>query len=90
MNETAFRERQIRSCIYCRISVVIANQSPIITLPTQKGKGKKNKECENMSWSSGERQEGVQVLRQLLDLNLALLFDPPVVHETFVEQVGSL
>ena len=52
----------------------------------QKGKGKKNKE-DASSWGSGERQEGLHALRQLLDLNLALLWDPPVVHETFVEQV---
>ena len=52
----------------------------------QKGKGKKNKE-DASSWGSVERQEGLHALRQLLDLNLALLWDPPVVHETFVEQV---
>ncbi|KAL5262314.1 hypothetical protein ACHWQZ_G007890 [Mnemiopsis leidyi] len=55
---------------------------------TKKGKGKKNKE-DASSWSSSERQEGLHALRQLLDLNLALLWDPPVVHETFVEQVAN-
>ncbi|XP_063681213.1 condensin complex subunit 1-like [Bolinopsis microptera] len=56
---------------------------------TKKGKGKKNREDIGTCWGSGERQEGLHALRQLLDLNLALLWDPPVVHETFVEQVAS-
>eukprot|EP00116_Pleurobrachia_bachei_P004210 sb/3464472/ len=40
-------------------------------------------------WGEGEKQEGMAALRQILDLNIAMLWSPPVVGSSFVDQIAD-
>jgi len=51
-----------------------------------KKKARKKADSDFINWE-GERETGVRTLLQLLQLNIHMLWDPPVVDEDFVRSV---